>query len=964
MLNSNLRFINDKFYSPLIKQNEKLYDNYVNSNNKYINNSIDYNAKNCLSNNNIYSNINNLSNIIKDNILNNFDTKNTDKIFNIFEAESAFSKISNTNNKTNNESNNYTNNIQNISNNKSNNNLFVSNHFDKLNFSSSLINPNKPENVLNDKLKDTNKNLSSFIKFNKSFLERENYIDKSINNNTLQNNISKYVVTLNDYKTNYPKSKTNSNLSKNNNNSNIYNQIYLNNKNIDKIDEQIINKNKENLINNKNNLINNTNKKSFFENINNNNINIYNMNINYNINMLNKKRKHTNNNNTKHSNNNLSKVLNINLEESSFSSNNIFLNNSAKSCLSNNINYNNINNNNYEFSFSKINDNYKNDIENTTKAVYKKNFYSKENNSNNKNYFIQNFNDVVAKSASINKFDSLLNNNDFLRLECLNSNSVKNVNNKIKEILKNNEYETLDNKVLFKTKTVLLNSRAKKKDNNNNNKNSNTKSIKRKCKLSSKLTILNKLNSNNRIKKLQKYAYPKLNLNLITKTLFIECFNKLNKKLMSVKLIKKANTHIIRNNDNINLNTMHIDNINIKKDFFSFDVINNNYNLIKNNIEFKQYLTKKHSKINIFDNSNSVDKNEITDKFLFNESNLKKSFKTNCNYNLYSLNEKLNKITKDIAYTNRLSSNFTYNINQLDKLDKEIEKYTLIKLDKNICLKNRNKENYINTKNLKTKEANNFIKYSSNSKYSNINSKISSFKDVSTIKKVLPNKGLNYKTSSFDLNNTVKNNKIYNINYINPKIIDRKYNQSVVNKIFYISKVKKSELNTLNLSLNEKNKILFNKNNSLLNTNNSSSNISTLVLDNTFNNNKNNICTNNSNNNSSTNINILKNNDNLQYKCEFCDKRYSKACSLGGHISRSHKNFSEKYKKKIDVRKKREDIRRVINIAKKDTIEKLKYNYKKLLTSNNGKYTIKLLLKANKKIYEKTLKDLKNELLS
>jgi len=26
------------------------------------------------------------------------------------------------------------------------------------------------------------------------------------------------------------------------------------------------------------------------------------------------------------------------------------------------------------------------------------------------------------------------------------------------------------------------------------------------------------------------------------------------------------------------------------------------------------------------------------------------------------------------------------------------------------------------------------------------------------------------------------------------------------------------------------------------------------------------------------------------YKCKFCDEKFSKACSLGGHISRKHKN--------------------------------------------------------------------------
>ncbi|CAD8049496.1 unnamed protein product [Paramecium sonneborni] len=52
------------------------------------------------------------------------------------------------------------------------------------------------------------------------------------------------------------------------------------------------------------------------------------------------------------------------------------------------------------------------------------------------------------------------------------------------------------------------------------------------------------------------------------------------------------------------------------------------------------------------------------------------------------------------------------------------------------------------------------------------------------------------------------------------------------------------------------------------------------------------------------------------YKCRFCDSKFVKACSLGGHISRTHKEESKLLKQNILVKKNKHIKKEKINITK------------------------------------------------
>ena len=56
--------------------------------------------------------------------------------------------------------------------------------------------------------------------------------------------------------------------------------------------------------------------------------------------------------------------------------------------------------------------------------------------------------------------------------------------------------------------------------------------------------------------------------------------------------------------------------------------------------------------------------------------------------------------------------------------------------------------------------------------------------------------------------------------------------------------------------------------------------------------------------------------ENGMFKCSFCEKRYPKSVSLGGHVSKAHPGTSVNYSKKLAIRKSREVERSFLKKAK------------------------------------------------
>ncbi|CAD8156283.1 unnamed protein product [Paramecium pentaurelia] len=53
-----------------------------------------------------------------------------------------------------------------------------------------------------------------------------------------------------------------------------------------------------------------------------------------------------------------------------------------------------------------------------------------------------------------------------------------------------------------------------------------------------------------------------------------------------------------------------------------------------------------------------------------------------------------------------------------------------------------------------------------------------------------------------------------------------------------------------------------------------------------------------------------------EYKCRFCNCKFVKACSLGGHISRTHKEESKQQKQSIPIKKNKQIKKEKINMGK------------------------------------------------
>ncbi len=88
------------------------------------------------------------------------------------------------------------------------------------------------------------------------------------------------------------------------------------------------------------------------------------------------------------------------------------------------------------------------------------------------------------------------------------------------------------------------------------------------------------------------------------------------------------------------------------------------------------------------------------------------------------------------------------------------------------------------------------------------------------------------------------------------------------------------------------------------------------------------------------------------FKCEFCKKIFGKGQALGGHLSQSHPQKSEKYKIKIMIRNKRKDRRDLIAKCRKSLIEKYGYNYDELIKDPKKKIIIRKIIKEHNLEYK------------
>ena len=94
-------------------------------------------------------------------------------------------------------------------------------------------------------------------------------------------------------------------------------------------------------------------------------------------------------------------------------------------------------------------------------------------------------------------------------------------------------------------------------------------------------------------------------------------------------------------------------------------------------------------------------------------------------------------------------------------------------------------------------------------------------------------------------------------------------------------------------------------------------------------------------------------------ECKLCNKYFVSACALGGHMSRKHANSSEKYKAKVETRKKREEIRDSIKKGRILFLSKFNLDYDILSKSPEGRRKMRILMKEKSIVYKECLKEVK-----
>ena len=100
-----------------------------------------------------------------------------------------------------------------------------------------------------------------------------------------------------------------------------------------------------------------------------------------------------------------------------------------------------------------------------------------------------------------------------------------------------------------------------------------------------------------------------------------------------------------------------------------------------------------------------------------------------------------------------------------------------------------------------------------------------------------------------------------------------------------------------------------------------------------------------------------KENNNIE--CKLCNKYFVSTCALGGHMSRKHANSSEKYKAKIETRKKREENRDSIKKGRILFLSKFNLDYNILSKSPEGRRKMRILMKEKSIVYKECLKEVK-----
>lgn len=99
------------------------------------------------------------------------------------------------------------------------------------------------------------------------------------------------------------------------------------------------------------------------------------------------------------------------------------------------------------------------------------------------------------------------------------------------------------------------------------------------------------------------------------------------------------------------------------------------------------------------------------------------------------------------------------------------------------------------------------------------------------------------------------------------------------------------------------------------------------------------------------------------FTCNYCNKKFSNGCALGGHMSRVHPHKSEQYKQKQKIRERRNEYREAIKEAKEKIWKKHYHIYSnnKNQTKKEKKEIIKRIIKMNRKEYMELLKKCKLE---
>jgi hypothetical protein len=98
------------------------------------------------------------------------------------------------------------------------------------------------------------------------------------------------------------------------------------------------------------------------------------------------------------------------------------------------------------------------------------------------------------------------------------------------------------------------------------------------------------------------------------------------------------------------------------------------------------------------------------------------------------------------------------------------------------------------------------------------------------------------------------------------------------------------------------------------------------------------------------------------FQCDYCESQFSTGQALGGHMSRTHPNQSQKYNKKKMIRQERETKRDLIYQARKQLFANHKLDYEELTKSKENKSVIKQIRKENMREYKEILDRLKKEI--